>query len=119
MTARPSQGCLGVDIASDPEVRQETNESTAMLPSLGGPDTVNGLLQMRRARSRKEPTWLWASSRKSSVKSHMFLNSKPSVLGLFHAFPNFGVMLKWRRQVDVGKYKKELQFKNNFNSNRN
>lgn len=73
MTAGPSQGCLGVDTAKDPEVRQETNEPAAMLPSLGGPDTANGLLQMRRAKSRKEPTWLWASSRQRlSQKSHVF-----------------------------------------------
>lgn len=49
----------------------------------------------------------------------MFLSSKPSVLGLFQTFPNVGVMVKQRRQMNVGKYKKELPFKNNFNSNRN
>lgn len=40
VTARPSQGYLGVDTANDPEVRQQPNESTAMF-SPGEPDITN------------------------------------------------------------------------------
>lgn len=39
VTARPSQRCLGVDTANDPEVRQQPNESASMLP--GEPDITN------------------------------------------------------------------------------